>query len=150
MITREADYAIRVILYLAMNTDKAGPVAADVLAEEMHIPYRFLRRIVLRLVKGGLVKTMRGRGGGMCAARPIAAISLRDVILAINPRSLTLNECLSGASTCPRTRGCTVRREVAKVQKTLRANLHAVRFGQLMKPASAPASKCSRRISCCN
>ena len=138
MITREADYAIRVMLYLATNSNEDRPVAADVLAREMHVPYRFLRRIVLRMVKSGLVITTRGRGGGMRAGRPAADISLMDVIESVNPRSLTLNECLNGDSSCPRKGACVVREEVEKVQNKLRDNLHSVRFGSLVlrRPAS--------------
>lgn len=132
MITREADYAIRVMLYLAMNAKESTPVAADVLAKEMHIPYRFLRRIVLRMVRAGLVITTRGRGGGMRPGRPAADISLKDVIESVNPRSLTLNECLNGESNCPRKNACVVRAQVEKVQKKLRDDLHSVRFGNLV------------------
>ena len=132
MITREADYAIRLMLYLATNANGSNrPIATDVLADEMHIPYRFLRRIVLRMVKAGLVITTRGRGGGMWPGRPVADISLMDVIEAVNPRSLTLNECLNGQSNCPRKKDCVIREEVARVQTNLRDNLNAIRFGNL-------------------
>ena len=56
MITRETDYAIRALLRLAQQQD-GKVLSTTVLAQDMSIPYRFLRRIVLKLGERGLVRT---------------------------------------------------------------------------------------------
>jgi Rrf2 family protein len=131
MITREADYAIRVMLYLAGCGNDTLPVSTDVLAKEMHIPYRFLRRIVSKMVKAGLVLTTRGRGGGLLPARGAADVSLLDVLTAIDPRSLRLNACLDDTAICPRSATCAVRREVSDVQTQLTKRLKGISFSTL-------------------
>jgi Rrf2 family protein len=132
MITREADYAIRVMLYLAGCGNGQQPVATEQLAQEMEIPYRFLRRIVSRMVKAGLLRTTRGRGGGLVAARLASEITLLDVLAAVDPRSLLLNACMGNASVCSRTERCPVRREVARLQNDMKLGLQGVSFGKLM------------------
>jgi Rrf2 family protein len=131
MITKEADYAIRMVLYLASCRDAKSPVSTQELAEAMDIPYRFLRRIVSRMVKAGLVRTTRGRGGGLHPARSPAQISLLDVLHAISPRSLQLSPCIERQNACGRAGICPVRREVAVVQSAMQRQLGRIRFSAL-------------------
>jgi Rrf2 family transcriptional regulator, iron-sulfur cluster assembly transcription factor len=131
MITREADYAIRAMLFLSASGNGVHPVSTEVLAQEMEIPYRFLRRIVSRLVRAGLVRTTRGRGGGLIANREAAEITILDVLKAIDPRSLRLSACVEDDSVCSRTQRCAVRREVAKVQQDMTNRLGSIRFDAL-------------------
>jgi len=132
MITREADYAIRVVLYLARRGPEAGTVASDSVAEGMLIPYRFLRKIVQRLVTAGIVVTRRGKGGGIALARPNASLSLLDVLQAADPRSLQLNVCLDQPSRCALSRGCPVHGELHRVQSVLHSHLDELTFDRLV------------------
>ena len=52
----------------------------------MLIPYRFLRKIVQRLVTAGIVVARRGKRGGIALAEPNASLSLLDVLRAADPR----------------------------------------------------------------
>lgn len=131
MITREGDYAIRAMLYLASCGAGQEQVSTEVLAREMDIPYRFLRRIVSRMVKSGLLTTCRGRGGGLRIAKDPAQVTMLDVLTAIDPRSLRLNACLDNVTLCKRTRRCAIRREVVRLQEELKARLNEVTFQKL-------------------
>ena len=64
MITREADYALRVVLSLA-DIPKGQSFSTAALAEQMNIPYRFLRRILRKFCVSGLVGSVRGKEGGV-------------------------------------------------------------------------------------
>ena len=132
MITREADYAIRVVLYLARRGPKAGAVASGAVAKGMLIPYRFLRKIVPRLVTAGIVVTRRGKHGGIALAKPKASLSLLDVLRAADPRSLVLNLCLDQRSRCALSRDCPVHVELHRVQSVLHAHLEELTFDQLL------------------
>ena len=132
MITREADYAIRVVLFLARRGPEAGAVASDAVAERMLIPYGFLRKIIQRLVTAGIVVTRRGKRGGIALARPNANLSLLDVLRAADPRSLQFNVCLDQRSRCVLSRDCPVRGELHRVQANLHTQLDEVTFDRLV------------------
>lgn len=140
MITREADYAIRAVLHLAAK-EGTGLVATDALATEMLVPYRFLRRIVQKLVEGGLVEAHRGKGGGLRLARPAVDISVADVLSVIDPKALKLNACLvNGNARCPRASICSVRPELRGVQEQLGEALTGINFRVLAAATPSPAS----------
>jgi Rrf2 family protein len=97
-ITRQADYAIRAVLYLA----RLGPnqrAATSAVAQEQRIPPSFLAKIISQLSIAGLLHTSRGARGGVSLAREPKEISLLDVVEAIDGPIL-LNECVSETGAC--------------------------------------------------
>jgi len=100
-ITRQADYALRAILYLArrerLEADKKA--ATSQIAEDQEIPASFLAKIISQLSIAGLINTSRGAKGGVSLARKPEEISLLDVVEAIDG-PITLNECVNDPSVC--------------------------------------------------
>ena len=97
-ITRQADYAVRAVLYLAqLGPDRRA--ATSQIAEDQQIPPSFLAKIVSQLSVAGLLQTSRGARGGVSLARTPDLISLREVVEAIDGPIL-LNECVSNHSSC--------------------------------------------------
>lgn len=130
MITREIDYALRTILYLSNNYDKR--VESELLAEEMHIPYRFLRKIVRHLVSADLVDSARGKNGGIKLALPPEAISLYDVIKAFDYRMVMLNSCLDEQFDCQRRDlKCSIHNAITAVQRKVDQSLKDITFDQV-------------------
>jgi Rrf2 family protein len=80
-ITAKVDYAVRAMAELAAAPD--GPVTADALAERQAIPPKFLENILADLRRGGLVRSQRGADGGYRLARPADAVTVADVIRAV-------------------------------------------------------------------
>lgn len=80
-ITAKVDYAVRAMAELAAAPD--GPVTADALAERQAIPPKFLENILADLRRGGLVRSQRGADGGYRLARPAEAVTVADVIRAV-------------------------------------------------------------------
>jgi Rrf2 family iron-sulfur cluster assembly transcriptional regulator len=119
LITRETDYALRAMLYLAKQGEQSGSISTAELSEEMDIPYRFLRKIVSKLVSAELVLSRRGKGGGLSLARLPKAISLYDVVKAVDPDSIVLNRCLADNDCCNRSGFCGVHAELARMQDVL-------------------------------
>jgi Rrf2 family protein len=135
MITREADYGIRTILYLAGKQDgkETERVSTRDLAEEMGIPYRFLRNITRKLVDAGLVNSQRGKGGGLKLALPKHNLSLLDVLQVMDRDGIRLNDCLADEFECPRTGICPVHRKMAQIQHVLNKELAGTTFDQLTR-----------------
>ena len=131
MITREADYAVRAILYLAQHHND-GPASSARLAEKMGIPYRFLRKIMRRLVTNGLVLSRRGKHGGVSLARPPHAVSLLDVLNTVDPHGAKLNLCLTDADSCSRKPNCATFTAMSKIQTLIDKHMASVTFDQLI------------------
>ncbi|MCQ4207277.1 MULTISPECIES: RrF2 family transcriptional regulator [Streptomyces] len=81
-ISARADYAVRAGLELAVRTD-GGPVKAETISAAQEIPHKFLEGILGDLRRGGIVVSRRGGNGGYLLARPAGAITVADVVRAV-------------------------------------------------------------------
>jgi Rrf2 family protein len=82
-VSAKTDYAIRAVLELAAAPD-ASPVKGERIATAQGIPLRFLENILMQLRHAGLVESRRGADGGYRLARAPEAVTLADVIRAID------------------------------------------------------------------
>ena len=82
-ISAKTDYALRAAVELAA-AEGEGLVKGERLATAQGIPLRFLENILTSLKHAGIVASRRGADGGYGLARPAAAVSLADVIRAID------------------------------------------------------------------
>lgn len=80
-LTKRSDYAIRAML--ALTRAKGGLLSSRRIAEEMHIPPRFLPQIMGDLTRGGLVNAHPGRAGGYELAEDADSVTLLRVIEAV-------------------------------------------------------------------
>jgi len=81
-VSAKVDYAVRAGAELAAAAG-AGPVKGDTIAQAQKIPLNFLENILLDLKHAGLVQSQRGAEGGYWLAKEPAAISVADVIRAV-------------------------------------------------------------------
>jgi Rrf2 family protein len=87
-ISARADYAVRAVLELAVRGADGpvadGPVKAETIATAQDIPHKFLEGILGDLRRAGIVDSRRGGGGGYRLARAATAITVADVIRAVD------------------------------------------------------------------
>ena len=130
-ITRQADYAVRAVLYLA-NLGTSERAATSTVAEEQRIPPSFLAKIISQLSIAGLLHTSRGARGGVTLAREPQDISLLEVIEAIDG-PIQLNECVGEDSLCTFDDDCPLRPVWSEAQNELVSRLKKTNFAQLMQ-----------------
>jgi Rrf2 family protein len=82
-ISAKAEYAVCAAVALAAD-DGDAPVKGEALARSQHIPTKFLENIMGDLRKAGIVASQRGADGGYWLNRPASAITLADVIRAVD------------------------------------------------------------------
>ncbi|OGO27597.1 MAG: hypothetical protein A2136_06370 [Chloroflexi bacterium RBG_16_54_11] len=133
-ITKQADYAVRAITYLAQS-DPNHPVATGQIAQEKSIPPSFLAKIVSQLSVAGLLQTSRGAHGGVKLAKPAQEISLLDVVEAIDGPIL-LNDCVNGGANCTYLDDCALRPVWSDAQKMLVEQLSKTNFAQFSQVAA--------------
>ena len=129
LITRDTDYAIRALCFIAQNKEKIIPVPQ--LAEELQIPHPFLRKILQILNKKRILKSFKGQDGGFALALPADKIFVVDLI-EIFQRSFKLNECLFKKRICPDIRTCLLKQKLAKIEKQVVSQLQAISIGSLL------------------
>jgi Rrf2 family protein len=84
-ISAKADYAVRAMIVLADRRARhRGAVKAEEVARAAGIPPKFLETILVQLKRDGLVEAKRGADGGYWLSRPPEAISLADVLRAVD------------------------------------------------------------------
>jgi Rrf2 family protein len=127
VITREADYAIRCVLYLSENAGKICMVEG--IAKEMHIPRSFLAKILQKLARASLVKSFRGVKGGFQLAKHPSEISLLDVVEAIEGE-VAMNVCALDRKLCDRSASCPVHPAWVEVKKDFRKMLKKYNFAR--------------------
>ncbi|PJN95085.1 hypothetical protein CNY89_10605 [Amaricoccus sp. HAR-UPW-R2A-40] len=77
-LDKHTDYALRVLMFLAANTDRLSTIAE--IAGRFEISEAHLMKVVYRLGKAGFVETVRGRSGGMRLAGDGSTIRVGDVV----------------------------------------------------------------------
>ena len=127
-ITRQADYAIRAVLYLA-KLGSNQRAATSTVAQEQHIPPSFLAKIISQLSIAGLLHTSRGARGGVTLARPAEDITLLEVVEAIDG-PIALNECVTDQDSCSFGAECPLRPVWCDAQDELVTRLRSTNFAQ--------------------
>lgn len=133
-----ADYAVVTMSAAARHCGRAR-VTAQKLAEETGLPLPTVQKLVSRLSSAGLLKSSRGLGGGLKLARPAAAITLADIVEAVEG-PIALASCSTpGRNDCTLESACSVRPHWPVVDAALRGALAGISLVQLSRP-SVPLS----------
>lgn len=129
-ITRQADYAIRAILFLARQEPNQR-AATKQIAETQKIPPSFLAKIISQLSIAGLIHTSRGARGGVLLARPAQQISLLEVVEAIDG-PISLNDCTISTEACQMSGDCPLHEIWHEAQAELVTRLRGTTFDKFM------------------
>lgn len=104
-LTRQSSYAIRTLIYCAVNTPNLSHIAD--IARAHSISELFLFKLIKPLVEGGLIETVRGRKGGIRLGRPAEKITLLDTVK-LTEENFAMAECFEGGGdvVCPLAGAC--------------------------------------------
>ena len=134
-----ADYAVVTMSAAARHCGHAR-VSAQQLADETGLPVPTVQKLVSKLSSAGLLKAVRGAGGGLKLARPAAAITLADIVEAVEG-PIALAPCSEhGRHDCTLERACTVRPHWPVVDAALRDALAGVPLTRLARPVTPIAA----------
>ena len=118
LITRECDYAVRVLRAMAENRR----VSVNEICERELITAPFAYKILKKLQKSGLVRGYRGVHGGYVLNCDLDQVTLYDIYMTIDP-DLFIIDCLQPGYDCARNGAdgemCTVHSELCEIQQEL-------------------------------
>ncbi len=97
-LTRQSNYAIRALVYCAVNQPGLSRVAD--IAKAYGISELFLFKLIKPLVENGLIETVRGRHGGIRLGKPAVDITLLETIR-LTEENFALAECFEDGADCP-------------------------------------------------
>ena len=82
LISSKGRYALRLMIYIAAFGDDEGKIALREVAERENISLKYLEQLVRPLMSAGLLKSVRGKGGGYMLARPAEDVRAGDILRA--------------------------------------------------------------------
>jgi Rrf2 family protein len=131
LITRDIDYAVRALIYLADNKNE-GIVSVPELVDELGITRPFLRKIMQLLAKAGVIESYKGNKGGFRLIKKPDDVYLIDLV-EIFQGDFSLNECLLNKDICPNKDNCILKDRVDDIEEKIRLELKSIDLSSLIK-----------------
>jgi Rrf2 family nitric oxide-sensitive transcriptional repressor len=120
-LTVYTDYALRLLMYLAVKTDGLATIS-DV-ATSYGISKNHLMKVAHQLGQAGYVATVRGRSGGLTLGKPAGAIGLGEVVRLTEP-DMDIVPCFHPENQdCPLRRSCRLRAALDRARSAFLAAL---------------------------
>ncbi len=130
LVTRETDYAVRCVVYLAKEQDRIASVSE--IAEQMHIPKSFLAKILQQLVREGIVESIRGVNGGFRLLKKPDHITLLEVLTAIQGIA-PVNICAIDERLCSMSSHCGVHPVWLEIRREIERRLATRSISSLLE-----------------
>jgi len=134
-LSKKADYALMAVRHLALKTGPASASARDI-AEQYDIPIELMAKVLQRLVRAGLLSSTQGTRGGYTLSRPSAAISVADVIQAIDG-PFTVTACSSEKNDCEQYSKCSIRDPLWQIRERIAVTLGTVSIAEMAAESDA-------------
>ncbi|MFO1266569.1 MAG: Rrf2 family transcriptional regulator [Rubrivivax sp.] len=121
-ISTKGRFAVNAMLDLALR-EAAGPVALATIGQRQGISLSYLEQLFGGLRAAGLVQASRGPGGGYRLARAAAAISIADIVLAVDEQAPVVDHRPGAPATAPLWE---------QIEQTMRRHMAAISLQSLM------------------
>ena len=129
-LSRLTDYAV--VILSEITRERGGLVSASILAERTRIPEPTVSKILKKLTKKGMLRSIRGANGGYHCDMDTADISVADIIEAIEG-PIALTACVSGSpKNCPIEDTCLLGNRWNPVNRAVQAALAEVSLTDLI------------------
>src|SRR5689334_15246064 len=133
ILSKLADYGVIVATHLAAYP--ARQVTAGTVAAETRLPQATVAKVLKALAHAGLVTAARGAGGGYRLARSATAISVAEVVAAIDG-DIGRTQYSVHADECARTTYCPTRPHWAAINRAVGQALSAISLDAMLTPAA--------------
>jgi Rrf2 family protein len=122
-LTKRGEYALRTLIRLGIaEHQQEGVISVSTLAEQEHLPFKFLEAILFELRTAGYVESLRGKYGGTRLAKPMKSIKMGDVVRLIDGKLAPIG-CASETEyekcTCPDETHCGLRMLMIDVRNAI-------------------------------
>lgn len=149
-ISTKGRYGLRALIDLARYSE-AEPVSISCIAERQNLSERYLEQLMSLLKKAGLIKSIRGAGGGYVLAKDAGEISVGDVLRALEG-SLEPMECAGYSSDeeCAASGGCVTKYVWKRINESINQTVDEIKLDTLVEE-SKQLSDCGKgKTKSCN
>jgi len=129
LITRDTDYALRAVCFIAKQSNKIVPVSKMI--KELKMPGPFLRKILQVLNRKGILKSYKGQGGGFSLGVSPGGIYLVK-LAEIFQGPLKLNDCIFRSKACPSVKVCALSTKLKKIERMVKRELSLITIASLI------------------
>ena len=136
-LSKKSDYALIAMKHLATRPDSSGSSSAREISESYDIPLELLAKVLQRLVRARLLVSLQGTRGGYRLGRSPRAISVADVIQAVDG-PVTMTACSPDDHTCDQYTKCSIRDPLWKIKNRILEALTTVSVADMSVEADAP------------
>lgn len=130
LITRDTDYALRSVCFIAQHDKEMVSVAA--LASELKIPKPFLRRLLQQLGRSGILVSFKGQGGGFRLGKPASEVYLTQ-LMRVFQGPIKINECFLQRKECPNVQVCPLKKKIDKLEGIVVDELSKITVASLLR-----------------
>ena len=149
-ISTKGRYGLRALIDLAQYSE-IEPVSISSIAARQAISEGYLEQLMSLLKKAGLIKSIRGAGGGYVLAKDVAEISVGDVLRALEG-SLQPVECaaFSEDDSCEAAGGCVTKYVWQRINESINRTVNEISLKQLVEESKAVPDTTSSQMKCNN
>ena len=129
LVTKKIHYAIKALLYIAKNPTRV--VSVNELVKKLNMRKAFLRRILQVLSKEGILRSLKGSGGGFLLNIKPDKIHVIDIV-SIFRDDTDIFSCLFARDICPQPSRCLLMQEMKKIETQLNKALRRLTIEKLL------------------
>ena len=145
-LSQKSDYALMAMKHLALRTDGGASSSAREMSEAYDIPLELLAKVLQRLVRARLLVSVQGTRGGYRLGRPATAISVADVIQAVDG-PVTVTACSTDDHNCDQYSKCSIRDPLWKIKNRILETLTTVSVAEIAADPVTPAPPAAPKVS---
>ncbi|MHC4606724.1 MAG: RrF2 family transcriptional regulator [Planctomycetota bacterium] len=128
-ISTKGRYGLRVMMELALR-EGGGPTMTGTIARSQEISKNYLHNLLGKLRAAGLVRSIRGSGGGYVLARPASGIRVSEIVRTLEGAFFPV-DCVGDRKLCERADRCAAREVWCDLGKVMEEVLSAITLEQL-------------------
>jgi Rrf2 family transcriptional regulator, iron-sulfur cluster assembly transcription factor len=133
MLSNTAKYAIRAVIYVAMNGKEGEKLGIKKISADLKIPSPFLGKIMQSLAKHKLLNSTKGPHGGFGLGKKPENISLMDIVEVVDGVD-SFNECIVGLESCTvEEKHCPIHSRYAEIRSELKTYFEGQSIATLVK-----------------
>lgn len=130
MISHSSKYAIKAVLFLAINSSEEKKIMVKDIAEPINVPQAYIAKLLQELAKQKLISSTRGPKGGFFLSDLDKNRSVMDIVAVIEGER-NLNACLLSLEKCNKNNPCPVHHLINPSRSVLMKNLKQKTINEL-------------------
>lgn len=128
IFSKPSEYAIRALVYLAVNSSSSKRFGTKKIAEDLEFPEHYLGKVLQQLARNNFITSVKGPNGGFCLEEEAMDISLLEIIESIEGLAF-FSACGLGLKECSDEKPCPIHNDY----QIFRDNFHTMLSNKTIK-----------------